>query len=117
MTTPAERAQRTVDATFREQGVDAFYTPPGGGSATPCVVIHAAPDVEMRLGDSRPALAGNIFEIRRLEPVDGERVEMTPARGGSIELDNDDGTTFVIQDDPHHAADDVFRLVWTMTAL
>lgn len=114
MTTPSERAQRTVDATFREQGVEATYAAPGSGDAIPCIVIHAAPDLEASFGQGRPTIAGNIIEIRRFEPIDGELVEMAPQRGGTVEIE--DGPTLVIQDDPHHAADDVFRLVWTMTA-
>lgn len=114
MSTPRERAQRAVDATFRDQGVAASYTAPGAFTFTLCVVIRRTPDAEIGIGHGRPTMQADVVEIRRVEPrEDDEPVEMAPARGGTVEII--DGDTLTIQDDPHFAPDDGERLVWLMT--
>lgn len=112
MTTPGERAQRTVDTVFRHDGVAASYTPPGG-SAVSCTVIRDSRDLDLSGLGGRPILQGNVIEVRKSEVA-------VPVRGGvfvpgtivnGIFVPGPD--SFTVADDPKF--EDPDRLVWTMT--
>lgn len=107
MTASRERAQRTVDATFREHGVPANYI---AGGTFPCTVIISDEDRNLQFsGTSKPVAEGGRFEIRRTE-VAGV------ISGGIIALLADDGeeiSRFKIAGDP--TTDDPLRLVWLCT--
>jgi hypothetical protein len=106
MSSPAERAQRTVDSVFGDQGVPGSYTAPGAFTFTLCTIIYRAPDAEIGGSHGRPRMQAGVVEIRRSEIAE-------PKKNGSVEIV--DGDTLTIQDDPHFAEDDTERLVWLMT--
>jgi hypothetical protein len=67
MTASRDRAQRTVDATFREHGVPARYEPPQG-SAVDFTVIISDEDRKLQFsGASRAIAEGGRFEMRKSE--------------------------------------------------
>lgn len=102
-----DRAQRTVDATFREHGVPGLYI---AGDETPCTVIISDEDRNVQFsGVSRASAEGGRFEIRASEIAD-------PSDGGIIVLLDDDGAEISrhkIKADP--LTDDPFRMVWLCT--
>lgn len=95
--------QDAVDSVFAEFGVDATYTPQGGGPVT-VRVLRSAGDEILGFGETRLHTASNIFEIRRSDPV-------TPQDGDMITIE---GENFIIQGSPQ--VRDTDRLVWTMEA-
>jgi hypothetical protein len=105
MSAAKDRAQRTVDATFREHGIPAKYLP-----STACTVIISDEDRSLNFaGTSRPIAEGGRFEIRASEVA-------APTASGVIALLDDAGaevSRFKIAGDP--MTDDPFRLVWICT--
>ena len=90
-----------VDTVFARFGVDAVYTPDGGGAV--CVrVITRRPDEIVGFGDTRIHTETALFEVRAsevAEPRPGDRLTV-------------DGTDYVIQGEPERRDPD--RLVWTL---
>jgi hypothetical protein len=90
-----------VDTVFARFGVDAVYTPDGGGAV--CVrVITRRPDEIVGFGDTRVLTETALFEVRAsevAEPRPGDRLTV-------------DGTDYVIQGEPERRDPD--RLVWTL---
>lgn len=109
MTASRDRAQRTVDATFREHGVRANYIPPGD-TAVPCTIIISDEDRQVQFGGTSRAFAeGGRFEVRSSEIA-------SPAKSGAFALLDDGGNEIsrhAITADPK--TDDPFRLVWLCT--
>jgi hypothetical protein len=90
-----------VDATFAAFGIDAVYTPAGGGP-TGVHVIARRPDTIVGFGDTRIHTETATFEVRVNEVA-------SPRPGDQLAVD---GETFVIQGEP--ARRDPDRLVWTV---
>jgi len=90
-----------IDAVFARFGVDAVYTPDGGGAV--CVrVITRRPDEIVGFGDTRIHTETALFEVRAsevAEPRPGDRLTV-------------DGTDYVIQGEPERRDPD--RLIWTL---
>ncbi len=90
-----------VDTVFARFGVDAVYTPDGGGAV--CVrVITRRPDEIVGFGDTRIHTETALFEVRAsevAEPRPGDRLTV-------------DGTDYVIQGEPERRDPD--RLIWTL---
>lgn len=106
MASPQERAQRTIDAVFRTNGMAANYSPPGGGSTTPCTIMRAAPDEE--LGGNfhgAPFMQADKVAVRTVEVL-------APVKDGTFTL-VEGGDVITILSDPRSRDD--FGLVWTMT--
>ena len=90
-----------IDAVFARFGVDAVYTPDGGGAV--CVrVITRRPDEIVGFGDTRILTETALFEVRASEVA-------TPQSGDRLTVD---GTDYVIQGEPERRDPD--RLVWTL---
>jgi hypothetical protein len=108
MTASRDRAQRTIDAAFREHGVPATYI---AGSSTPCTVIVSDEDRNVQFaGTSKPFAAGGRFEIRASEisaPVKDGIIALLANEGGA------ESSRHKIVGDPE--TDDPFRLVWLCT--
>ena len=95
---PFSAAVDTVSARF---GVDAIYTPDGGGAVTVRVIVKR-PDEIVGFGDTRVLTETALFEVRAsevAEPHPGDRLTV-------------DGTDYVIQGEPERRDPD--RLVWTL---
>ena len=89
-----------VDTVFARFGVDAVYTPDGGGAVN-VRVITRSPDEIVGFGDTRIHTETALFEVRSSEvaaPQPGDRLTV-------------DGTDYVIQGEPERRDPD--RLVWT----
>ncbi len=90
-----------VDTVFARFGVDAVYTPDGGGAV--CVrVITRRPDEIVGFGDTRIHTETALFEVRAsevAEPQPGDRLTV-------------DGSDYVIQGEPERRDPD--RLAWTL---
>ena len=90
-----------IDAVFARFGVDAVYTPDGGGAV--CVrVITRRPDEIVGFGDTRIHTETALFEVRAsevAEPQPGDRLTV-------------DGSDYVIQGEPERRDPD--RLAWTL---
>jgi hypothetical protein len=97
-------AALAINAAFAARGRAAAYTPPGGGSPIPCIVINDAGDCQAVGGLGRPILRGNILKVRKSEIP-------TPARGGTFAIDG--GETLKVASDPENV--DAERLVWSFT--
>lgn len=110
MTTSRDRAQRTVDATFREHGVPANYFAPTSEVAVPCTIIIADEDRQVQFGGtSRAFTEGGRFEVRASEVA-------SPVKQGVFALLDDAGAEILrhaIIADP--MTDDPFRMVWLCT--
>jgi hypothetical protein len=90
-----------VDTVFARFGVDAVYTPDGGGAVN-VRVITRSPDEIVGFGDTRIHTETALFEVRSSEvaaPQPGDRLTV-------------DGTDYVIQGEPERR--DPGRLVWTL---
>jgi hypothetical protein len=92
-----------VDATFEAFGIDASYTPAGGGPV-PVRVIARRPDAIVGFGETRIHAETATFELRAREVAD-PRPEDQLTVGGE---------TFVIQGEPERRDPD--RLVWMLDA-
>jgi hypothetical protein len=90
-----------VDATFAAFGIDAVYTPAGGGPV-PVRVIARRPDPIVGFGDTRIHADTAIFELRASELA-------SPRPGDQLTAGGD---TFVVQGEPERRDPD--RLVWTL---
>lgn len=90
-----------VDTVFAQFGVDAVYTPNGGGAVN-VRVIARRPDEIVGFGDTRVLTETALFEVRTFEiaqPQPGDRLTV-------------DGADYVIQGEPERRDPD--RLVWTL---
>ena len=90
-----------VDAVFARFGVDAVYTPDGGGAANVRVIARRADEI-VGFGDTRVLTETALFEVRASDvagPRPGDRLTV-------------DGTDYVIQGEPERRDPD--RLVWTL---
>ena len=90
-----------VDTVFVRFGLDAVYTPNGGGAVN-VRVIAKRPDEIVGFGDTRVITETNLFEVRSSEVA-------TPRPGDRLTVD---GAGYVIQGEPERRDPD--RLVWTL---
>jgi hypothetical protein len=90
-----------LDATFAAFGIDATFTPAGGG-AVPVRVIARRPDTIVGLGETRIRAETAIFEVRASELAN-------PRPGDQLTVG---GEAFVIQGEPERGDPD--GLVWTL---
>ena len=90
-----------VDTVFARFGVDAIYTPDGGGAVTVRVIVKR-PDEIVGFGDTRILTETALFEVRASEVA-------TPQSGDRLTVD---GTDYVIQGEPERRDPD--RLIWTL---
>ena len=93
--------QGAVNATFAAFGIDAVYTPAGGGPV-PVLVIARRPDTIVGFGETRIHAETAIVELRASEVAN-------PRPGDQLIVD---GQTFVIQGEPERRDPD--RLVWSL---
>ncbi len=91
-----------MDATFAAFGIDAAYTPAGGGEPVFVRVIAKRPDTIVGFGDTRIHAETATFELRASEVAD-------PRPGDQFLLGSE---TFVVQGEPERRDPD--RLVWTV---
>lgn len=90
-----------VDAIFAQFGMDAVYTPDGGGAVN-VRVIAKRPDEIVGFGDTRVLTETALFEVwasQVAKPRPGDRLTV-------------DGADYVIQGEPERRDPD--RLVWTL---
>ena len=90
-----------VDTVFARFGVDAVYTPDGGGAVN-VRVITRSPDEIVGFGDTRIHTETALFEVRSSEvaaPQPGDRLTV-------------EGAEYVIQGEPERRDPD--RLIWTL---
>ena len=97
----ASLASEALDITFAEFGVDAIFSPQGGGS-TNIRVIAKQPDEIVGFGDTRVHSETSLFEIRASE--------VAQPRPGDLLTVN--GVDYVIQGEPERR--DCHRLVWVL---
>ncbi len=90
-----------VDTVFARFGVDAVYTPDGGGAVN-VRVIARRPDEIVGFGDTRVLTETALFEVRSSEVA-------TPQPGDRLTVD---GADYVIQGEPERRDPD--RLVWSL---
>ena len=90
-----------IDAVFVRFGVDAVYTPDGGGAVS-IRVIARRPDEIVGFGDTRVLTETALFEVRASEVA-------TPQPGDRLTVA---GAEYVIQGEPERRDPD--RLVWTL---
>ena len=95
--------QGAVDATFAAFGIDATYTPAGGGPIL-VRVIARRPDTIVGFEDTRIHAETATFEVRASEVA-------TPRPGEQLTIGGD---TFVVQGEPERRDPD--RLVWHVDA-
>jgi hypothetical protein len=93
--------QGAVDATFAAFGIDAVYTPAGGGPVS-VRVIARRPDAIVGFGETRIHAETATFEVWAREVAN-------PRSGDQLVVD---GQTFVVQGEPERRDPD--RLVWTL---
>src|SRR5918996_767016 len=93
--------QGAVDATFAAFGIDAVYSPAGGGPL-PVRVIARRPDTIVGFGDTRIHAETATFEVRASEVGN-------PRPGDQLIVD---GEILLIQGEPERRDPD--RLVWTL---
>jgi hypothetical protein len=86
-----------------EFGVAAVYSPPGGGSSTPCTLLMGTQDRSAAGGFGRPMLQGIEASVRAAELP-------APAKGGTFVVD---GASLTVLGDPR--TDDADRKIWTLT--
>ena len=98
-------AALAINAVFAARGRAATYSPPGGGSSTPCTVIDDSRDRQAAGGLGRPVMRGNVLQVRKSELAN-------PATGGKFTY-VDGGETLTIQGSPTSL--DAARLIWTCT--
>jgi hypothetical protein len=91
-----------VDATFAAFGIDAAYTPAGGGEPVFVRVIAKRPDTIVGFGDTRIHTETATFEVRAGEIA-------SPRPGDELTVG---GEPFVVQGEPERRDPD--RLVWTL---
>ena len=90
-----------VDTVFTQFGVDAVYTPDGGGAENVRVIVKR-PDEIVGFGDTRVLTETALFEVRASEitaPRPGDRLTV-------------DGADYIIQGEPERRDSD--RLVWSL---
>jgi hypothetical protein len=90
-----------VDTVFARFGVDAVYTPDGGGAVN-VRAIARRPDEIVGFGDTRVLTETALFEVRSSEVA-------TPQPGDRLTVD---GADYVIQGEPERRDPD--RLVWSL---
>jgi hypothetical protein len=90
-----------VDATFAAFGIDAVYTPAGGGPV-PVRVIARRPDTIVGFGETRIHAETATFEVRVSEVA-------SPRPGDQLAIGSE---TFVVQGEPERRDPD--RLVWAL---
>jgi hypothetical protein len=91
-----------VDAAFAAFGIDAVYTPAGGGEPASVRIIAKRPDTIVGFGETRIHAETATFELRVSEVAN-------PRPGDQLTVGGD---TFVIQGEPERRDPD--RLVWTL---
>ena len=91
-----------VDATFAAFGIDAVYTPVGGGEPVSVRVIARRPDRIVGFGETRIHAETATFEVRASEVANPQPDDQLVV----------DGQTFVIQGEPERLDPD--RLVWSL---
>jgi hypothetical protein len=94
--------QGAVDATFAAFGIDAVYTPAGGGEPVSVRVIAKRPDTIVGFGDTRIHAETATFEVRASEVAN-------PRPDDQLTMGSE---TFIIQSEPERRDPD--RLVWTL---
>ena len=94
--------QGAVDATFAAFGIDAVYTPAGGGEPISVRIIAKRPDEIIGFGETRIHAETTTFEVRASEVS-------SPGPGDQLTVG---GESFVIQGEPERRDPD--RLVWTL---
>ena len=90
-----------VDTVFARFGVDAIYTPDGGGAVTVRVIVKR-PDEIVGFGDTRIHTETALFEVRASDIA-------TPRPSDRLTVD---GADYVIQGEPERRDPD--RLIWTL---
>ncbi len=90
-----------IDTVFARFGVDAIYTPDGGGAVTVRVIVKR-PDEIVGFGDTRIHAETALFEVRSSDIA-------TPQPSDRLKVE---GTDYVIQGEPERRDPD--RLVWTL---
>lgn len=87
-----------------EFGVEAVYTPPGGGVATACVILVNDVDPDAQPGDGRPIIGQKLISVRRAQLA-------TPAHEGTFVVP---GATYTVVGRPRLEAVD--GAIWVMNA-
>ena len=105
MATPQERAQRTIDAVYRQWGFLATYTPPSGPAIEGITILRGAPDVQLAGVNGGPFMQADEVEVRISEVA-------APVKGGTYTL-AEGGEVLTILSDPQSRDD--FGLVLRMT--
>jgi hypothetical protein len=98
-------AALAVNAAFSARGRAATYTPPGGGSSTPCRVIDDSSDRQPLGTLGRPVMKGVVVKVRRSEIA-------APTKDGTFTF-ADTSETVTILGDP--VTTDGARFVWDCT--
>jgi hypothetical protein len=93
--------QGAVDATFAAFGIEATYTPAGGGPV-PVRVIARRPDTIIGFGETRIHAETATFQVRTSEIAN-------PRPGDQLVVE---GEAFVVQGEPERRDPD--RLVWAL---
>jgi hypothetical protein len=96
-------AALAINAVFAARGEAASYSPPGGGSSTPCTIINDGSDRQAAGTLGRAVTRGNVLQVRKSEIA-------APAKGGTFTTDSE---TLKILGDP--VSEDAGRLIWTCT--
>ena len=91
-----------VDATFAAFGIDAVYTPAGGGEPASVRIIAKRPDAIIGFGETRIHAETATFEVWASEIA-------SPRPGDQLTVGGD---AFIVQGEPERRDPD--RLVWTL---
>ena len=90
-----------IDTVFARFGVDAIYTPDGGGAINVRVIVKR-PDEIVGFGDTRIHAETALFEVRASDIA-------TPRPSDRLTVD---GTDYVVQGEPERRDPD--RLIWIL---
>ena len=100
----ADHAKHATDIVFEHLGVAATYTPPGGGTATSCMILLDKREPEPQQGEGRPQAGIVTIEVRKSEIA-------LPAKNGVFAVG---AINYTVLDRP--LAGDPDGLTWTMWA-